>query len=185
MDSSFVYKIYCAWPAYKWKIWKGYELLHDGMQSPFGSCVILDKEGGVQIRRYVYCNVVRSADIQRYIDISGIQNYIVNSTKVVFLESRPQSKTFKPNSTERCRTCRRYLREGCRYCSLHCKVFEDSPNMWSQEERSSATCVSCNSSVQEDGPLAGLTHTTPCLSKEAQLTAMLWDHGQHFIVQPF
>jgi PLATZ transcription factor len=76
----------------------------------------------VQIRRYVYCNVVRSADIQRYIDISGIQNYIVNSTKVVFLESRPQSKTFKPNSTERCRTCRRYLREGCRYCSLYCKV---------------------------------------------------------------
>lgn len=92
----------------------------------------------MQIRRYVYCNVVRSADIQRYMDISGIQNYIVNSTKVIFLESRPQSKTFKPNSNERCRSCRRYLREGCRYCSLYCKV-----SLVSCGATSTPICVLC------------------------------------------
>jgi hypothetical protein len=38
-----------------------------------------------QIRRYVYCDVVRSQDVQRYLDPAGVQMYIINQAKVVFL----------------------------------------------------------------------------------------------------
>lgn len=48
-----------------------------------------------QIRRYVYCDVVRTQDIQRYLDPTGVQTYIINQAKVVFLNHRPQSKLTK------------------------------------------------------------------------------------------
>lgn len=48
-----------------------------------------------QIRRYVYCDVVRSQDVQRYLDPAGVQMYIINQAKVVFLNQRPQSKPTK------------------------------------------------------------------------------------------
>ena len=48
-----------------------------------------------QIRRYVYCDVVRTQDIQRYLDPAGVQTYIINQAKVVFLNHRPQSKLTK------------------------------------------------------------------------------------------
>ena len=49
----------------------------------------------MQIRRYVYCDVVRTQDVQRYLDPAGVQTYIINQAKVVFLNHRPQSKPAK------------------------------------------------------------------------------------------
>ncbi|GBF94974.1 hypothetical protein Rsub_07475 [Raphidocelis subcapitata] len=76
----------------------------------------------IQIRRYVYCDVVRAADIAPFVDIVGVQTYTINQAKVVFLNCRPQAKLLPPGSPEGCAICARALREGCTYCSLSCKV---------------------------------------------------------------
>lgn len=76
----------------------------------------------IQIRRYVYCDVVRATDMSPHVDISGIQTYIINQAKVMFLNQRPQSKMSRPGAADACLICSRTLREGCSYCSLACKV---------------------------------------------------------------
>eukprot|EP00879_Flechtneria_rotunda_P001724 GHRR01001887.1.p1 GENE.GHRR01001887.1~~GHRR01001887.1.p1 ORF type:complete len:268 (+),score=72.43 GHRR01001887.1:334-1137(+) len=76
----------------------------------------------IQIRRYVYCDVVRASDMSPHLDISGVQTYIINQAKVMFLNQRPQSKMSRPGAPDACVTCSRTLREGCSYCSLACKV---------------------------------------------------------------
>ena len=74
-----------------------------------------------QIRRYVYNDVVRVVDMQKYLDTTGIQSYVINQAKVVFLRPRPQPKPKKQN-LPKCVTCDRCLRDGFNYCSLGCKV---------------------------------------------------------------
>lgn len=76
----------------------------------------------MQVRRYVYCDVVRAMDIGPHIDTCGVQCYIINQAKVMFLNPRPQSKPGKAGAPDTCRTCRRHLRDGFSYCSLACKV---------------------------------------------------------------
>ncbi|KAG2486702.1 hypothetical protein HYH03_014631 [Edaphochlamys debaryana] len=76
----------------------------------------------IQVRRYVYCDVVRAVDINPFVDTNGVQNYIINSAKVMFLNHRPHSKIGRANGVDTCRTCNRHLREGFSYCSLSCKV---------------------------------------------------------------
>lgn len=76
----------------------------------------------IQIRRYVYCDVVRACDMSTHLDVSGVQTYIINQAKVMFLNQRPQSKMGRPGAPDACQTCARTLRDGCSYCSLACKV---------------------------------------------------------------
>lgn len=76
----------------------------------------------LQIRRYVYCDVVRAHDISPHMDVAGIQNYIINQAKVIFLRSRTSAKMTRMGAPDSCRTCHRSLREGCSFCSLGCKV---------------------------------------------------------------
>eukprot|EP00878_Enallax_costatus_P011964 GHUV01012491.1.p1 GENE.GHUV01012491.1~~GHUV01012491.1.p1 ORF type:complete len:168 (+),score=40.93 GHUV01012491.1:1090-1593(+) len=57
-----------------------------------------------------------------HVDVSGVQTYIINQAKVMFLNQRPQSKMGRPGAPDSCLTCARTLREGCSYCSLACKV---------------------------------------------------------------
>ncbi|CAN6459366.1 unnamed protein product [Victoria cruziana] len=75
----------------------------------------------VQVRRYVYHDVVRLEDLEKLIDCSNVQAYTINSAKVVFIKKRPQNRQFK-GSGNVCTTCDRSLQEPYIHCSLGCKV---------------------------------------------------------------
>ncbi|KAL8263517.1 hypothetical protein R6Q59_021647 [Mikania micrantha] len=46
----------------------------------------------LQIRRYVYHDVIRVGDAEKLMDCSYVQAYTTNSAKVVFLNQRPQTR---------------------------------------------------------------------------------------------
>lgn len=75
----------------------------------------------LQVRRYVYNDVVRLDDLEKLIDCSFVQPYTINSAKVIFLKPRPQSRPFK-GSGNICLTCDRILQEPFHFCCLSCKV---------------------------------------------------------------
>lgn len=81
---------------------------------------------GVQIRRYVYRDVVKVNDVQPILDTSGIQTYTVNHAQAIFLSAKDKAQVgpyYRVDSSSSCVTCHRGLRNGCQYCSLACKVF--------------------------------------------------------------
>ncbi|KAK9148059.1 hypothetical protein Scep_006816 [Stephania cephalantha] len=75
----------------------------------------------LQIRRYVYHDVIRVDDVDRLLDCSFVQSYTTNSAKVVFLNQRPQSRPFR-GSGNICTTCDRSLQDPYLFCSVACKI---------------------------------------------------------------
>jgi PLATZ transcription factor len=78
----------------------------------------------LQIRRSSYHDVVKVADITRLYDIGGVQLYVINGDKVVFLRQRPQPRPPKGCVfPARCGSCSRQLMDdGAAYCCLRCKL---------------------------------------------------------------
>mmetsp|Transcript_18892 Transcript_18892/g.52708 ORF Transcript_18892/g.52708 Transcript_18892/m.52708 type:complete len:230 (+) Transcript_18892:296-985(+) len=72
----------------------------------------------LQVRRSSYHDVIRVPDLARVTDVSGIQTYMINSSKVIFLKQRPQPRP--SNTAITCECCRRQLQDA-QYCSLRCK----------------------------------------------------------------
>ncbi|CAN8280279.1 unnamed protein product [Cochlearia groenlandica] len=75
----------------------------------------------LQIRRYVYHDVLRVDDGSKLMNCSLIQPYTSNSSKVVFINERPKSRQFR-GSGNYCTTCDRSLQSPYTFCSLSCKI---------------------------------------------------------------
>ncbi|KAF7844858.1 tRNA-intron endonuclease [Senna tora] len=75
----------------------------------------------LQIRRYVYHDVIKLDDATKLIDCALVQSYTTNSAKVVFLNQRAQTRSFR-GSGNFCNTCDRSLQEPYQFCSISCKI---------------------------------------------------------------
>lgn len=75
----------------------------------------------LQIRRYVYHDVVQVQDMDPLFSCDGIQFYHINNAAVIFLNQRPKLRPVH-NPANVCENCRRGLQDNNSYCSLACKV---------------------------------------------------------------
>ncbi|KAI9074994.1 hypothetical protein K1719_043044 [Acacia pycnantha] len=82
----------------------------------------------IQIYKYVYQDVVRHSELQKYFDCSRIQTYISNNEKIIHLNPRLSSKNTKMSSKSRsgggtCEECGKHLQDerNC-FCSISCKI---------------------------------------------------------------
>jgi hypothetical protein len=94
-----------------------------------------DAASVLQIRRYMYQNVVHVADLTGMYDTEGVQAYCINQQRAMLL--RPKAPAARapggggagggggPAFTKRCGGCAIPLRSDCDFCSLQCKVNVD------------------------------------------------------------
>ncbi|KAM3400419.1 hypothetical protein ACQJBY_005349 [Aegilops geniculata] len=77
----------------------------------------------IRVRRSTYSSVLIVADVRGLLDVDGVQTYVINGARVVFLRERgPQQRHARSawSFVNQC-GCGRGLLEAFRFCSLSCK----------------------------------------------------------------
>lgn len=114
----------------------------------------------LQIRRSTYHEVVKAADVSRLTDVSGIQHYVINGAKVLFLRPRPQPRPPKGVvAPARCAVDGRQLMDAhSSYCSLRCKL-EVEDKVFATNYPSAMEEMEAAAAAAEEGGDAGLAGT--------------------------
>ncbi|KAM3406796.1 hypothetical protein ACQJBY_000704 [Aegilops geniculata] len=77
----------------------------------------------IRVRRSTYSSVLIVSDVRGLLDVDGVQTYVINGARVVFLRERgPQQRHARSawSFVNQC-GCGRGLLEAFRFCSLSCK----------------------------------------------------------------
>ncbi|KAK1692393.1 hypothetical protein QYE76_009090 [Lolium multiflorum] len=124
----------------------------------------------IQIRRSSYSSVVRVSDVRGLVDMDGVQTYVINGARVVFLNERSlgHGHSRLKGIHYACVTCRRGLRDACRFCSLGCKAATDG-STYSYSPSPSPLCNAFDQSCTPPTPLLtvslhrrkGIPHRAP------------------------